>query len=127
LASLGNIPEAEKVLSNLRDVQLDDRERGTILATKGLIEFRKGNINEGRNLYEKAVASFRKKENFPSMAIASMFRAREEILIHSEFSESVLKEATTLAEKHGVKEISEYATFLASQIKTHGLQNHDQS
>jgi tetratricopeptide (TPR) repeat protein len=120
LASLGNIQEAENVLSNIRDAQLDDRERDTILATKGLIEFRKGNTNEGRRLYEEAVASFRKKGNFHSMAIAVMFRAREEILIHSEFSANALKEATTLAEKHGVKEIFDYATFLASQIKTQG-------
>jgi tetratricopeptide (TPR) repeat protein len=114
LASLDKTEEAQNVLSQILPAELTDRERYTILATKGLIEFRKGNIDEGRRMYEKAIAGFKKMGDFHSTAVAAMFRAREEILIHSEFATNALKEATTLVKKYQVRELFDYATVLAT-------------
>ena len=40
--------------------KLDENEKGTINATKGLIEYRNGNYVQGRLLYNEAIKTFKK-------------------------------------------------------------------
>jgi tetratricopeptide (TPR) repeat protein len=114
LASLNRVVEADSLLAEIEETKLNDREKNILLATKGLVAFRKGRDDEGRNLYKAAMSGFKKLKAFRSIAIAASFLAREETIIHSRFEKEAVQEATDLAQKYEVKEIVEYAKRLAS-------------
>jgi tetratricopeptide (TPR) repeat protein len=55
LMELGRIGEAEAVLGHLRAEDRTSNSENTFRATFGMLEFRKGNVNEGRKLYDQAI------------------------------------------------------------------------
>lgn len=76
-ASKGETEEAERVLDELRSERLDRDENIVLLATRGLIEFRKGNASAGRALYQRSLD----EATDPSVrAVAALILAREEIV-----------------------------------------------
>jgi tetratricopeptide (TPR) repeat protein len=115
LASLNRIEDAEKVLSRIHESKIMDVDQNTLAATEGLLKFRKGDISEGREQYKRAIAGFKKNKNNHGVTIATLFWAREESLIHSNFESDALKEAKGLAEKYQVKEMIQYADSLAGK------------
>jgi len=115
LASLNKTAEAEQRLSTLRQANIPDDEHNTLLATRGLIEFRKGNIVEGRSLYETAISALKNRKEFRSAALATFFWAREEAIVHSQFEAKAMREAKDLAEQHDVKELLTQAKSLATK------------
>lgn len=56
LACMGKIEEAHNELAEVS--ALDQNESVTVLATRGLIEYRRGNPEEGRLLYRRAIQGF---------------------------------------------------------------------
>jgi len=100
LASIGNIPEAREVLSSIVDSIISESEKYVVLATRGTIEFRSQNIDEGRRLYASAIDYFRRQKDLRSETLATYFLAREEEIIKSPFAkglkEGVLKQADNL-------------------------------
>jgi tetratricopeptide (TPR) repeat protein len=56
LAKLGRVAEAESAISRIGAVDFD-ADPATIMATKGLIAFRSGDITEGTELYVEAIRS----------------------------------------------------------------------
>lgn len=77
LASTNQVDEAEKALPEVSPG--DQIGKGTLYATKGLIEFRRGHRDEGRRLYAEAIETFNRPEMSKMRALAAVFLAREEL------------------------------------------------
>jgi len=104
LASLDRIQEAEQQLATINFGSLTERDQGVYQATKGLLEFRKGNIEPGRLLYEDAIKRFQKLKEERCVALATFYLAREEQRVgHNvkEMTDAVIR----LAKKIGIKEL----------------------
>lgn len=93
LASLDRIDEAEEVLDSLPKTPSDPVRVATVLATRGLILFRRGLTMAARELYLAAVAAFRHANEGRGAAIALLFWAREEIIANTSRAEAALKAA----------------------------------
>lgn len=78
LASAGNVEEATKFYNQMDHDQCDEGEKIAWLATGGLLSFRQRNVEDGRFLYQKAIASA--KDDPLRKALAAAFLAREELL-----------------------------------------------
>src|ERR1700722_12745504 len=63
LAKQGDLPGAEADLPSIHNEQLDDDERATIEATRGLIAFRAGKLAEGVDRYRRAMDAFTSQES----------------------------------------------------------------
>ena len=78
LASDGKLSAAEEAFQQVPPEAFDaDLTRVALLATRGLLFYRRGNLVEGRAYYEQAIAAARKQKNRLSVALASLYHARE--------------------------------------------------
>jgi len=105
LASQNRLVEAERVVAQINEANLDQEESYILSATRGLIQFRSGNIEDARRLYQDAISAFKKKNDFRSATIATFFWAREESIIQSILYEKVFRDATNMIRKHDVREL----------------------
>lgn len=117
LASQNLLDKAQKVVTGINESSLDQEDSHTLSATRGLIQFRLGHIEEGRKLYQQTISGFKRKDNFRAAAIATFFWAREESLIKSTLYETTLEDAKSMVSKHDVKELIEYTKSLSKKIK----------
>ena len=93
------IEEAETVLSKIeiKVSQTGDNTNGIcLIATCGLIEFRKGNIESGRDLYNKAITIAKRRGDKKLSAKARLNMIREEIYSADDIDENLLKEMEQL-------------------------------
>jgi tetratricopeptide (TPR) repeat protein len=91
LALENRLDEAEKYIQKVTNIQnIKDSTKICLTATKGIINFRKGNTDVGRKLYLNAIeeAKSKKFEYYNWLAILNF--AREELLINSEYSDSIM-------------------------------------
>ena len=79
LASTDEIDEATTVLGGIREDPMDATQRATLLATRGLILFRKGQLAAGRDFYRKAIDAFSRSSLPKSAALGAVCMAREEV------------------------------------------------
>jgi tetratricopeptide (TPR) repeat protein len=105
LASMGRVDEAAEEFSGIDPTPDDPRKIGTLLATRGLIEFRRGNPATGRALYLGAIDHFVGHEHRNSRAIAALFLAREEAVAQTTATEEAVKRARDLADKADSPEV----------------------
>lgn len=105
LASLGDVETAKKVMSGILDSEATESEQNTLRATRALIEFRDGNMQEGRRLYSAAAEFFKRQKDYRSEAIAVFFWAREEALSRTPLAEQLLNSALSAAAKMGLGEL----------------------
>jgi len=105
LASVGKIEEAKKSLAHIIESVPTESENNTLTATRALINFREGNIEEGRGLYRIAVDYFRRHKDLRSEAIAKFFWAREESLVKSPTAGQLEDEALAVARKVNLAEL----------------------
>lgn len=82
-ASLGQIEEAKKWFKKISVQQLSTSSLIAYTATKGLLEFRDGRIEDGRSTYEQAISLANTLQLPKYKALASIFLSREEILSKS--------------------------------------------
>ena len=78
----GNFEGAKEALTKVDRFQLSNRERVVLRATRGLLEYRTGNVVSGRRLYKEARSKARQMQSHVSnklLAFASVFHAIEEI------------------------------------------------
>jgi Flp pilus assembly protein TadD len=94
-ASMGNPSGAAEVISQIPRAEVQDD--GVLLATTGLIEFRRGNPTGGRLLYRKAINLFKTKNLPKSEALAAIFLAREERIAVTEEATQALEGAIRLS------------------------------
>ena len=96
----GKVDEAERYLAKINIVnQLNNRiENGIcLLATNGLIEYRKGNIEEGRHLYQLSIDTAKTKRNRDLAGKARLNMIREEVHCVKDYDPSILKELDSLS------------------------------
>ena len=105
LASLDKIGEAQVLLDSIVDAGLSEPNKAVLHATRGLIEFRKGNILEGRKLYSIAVESFKHLKDTRSEALALYFWAREEKSSKSVLANRLSEDALEKAKSLNIKEL----------------------
>lgn len=80
LALQDRVPEARVALARLQSTRWNhDRDAAVTTATNGLIEFRAGNADAGRELYQSAVARFDEAHDIHYGAIAKYYWAAEEL------------------------------------------------
>lgn len=94
------INEAESVLiqSDVKQYNNGNTTNGICLvATCGLLEYRKGNIEQGRELYNKAITAANRQKDRNLAAKARLNMIREEIHNMEEFDESLLYEMESLS------------------------------
>ena len=97
LASTGRIPEAVEVYEQMTSPSLDDATRIAWLATGGLIQFRSGQIDAGRELYQQAMDLAGQSGNRFARALAAAFLAREELTARTPNALGALATAGQLA------------------------------
>ncbi|MER8977914.1 hypothetical protein [Mesorhizobium sp. M0870] len=93
LASLGRLDEAELVIKKLK---LSDEDKPLALLTaanKGLIEFRRGNFDQGRALYHEASEGFIRIGQRVSSAHARVYLAREAVIAGLPDAKKLVSEA----------------------------------
>lgn len=92
--------EAERQLAKINVThQLKERlENGIcLLATSGLIEYRKGNIEEGRKLYQLSIDTAKKMRERDLAGKARLNMIREEVHCVSDYDPSILNELDSLS------------------------------
>lgn len=109
-ALVNNLKDAEKFV-NLQDIEYsDDIEKICIIATKGLIFFRKGDVLRGRQLYHYVLE---KTLNLPSKEyywLAYLNLLREELLINSDLVSNL---------SNGLKGIPDKTSYIqVNQLKS---------
>ncbi len=112
LARSGDIEAAAKKLYRIDHNNLSNRERNILVATTGLIYFRSGDIENGRNLYDIAIKEFDRRDEKESSAVAAYYLAREEKRIRSANAEKRVKEAKRRLEGFDVPLLNELAKKL---------------
>ena len=78
----------------------------TLMATKGLIEFRSGNPAAGKTLYEQAILMASGSEHRKERALASLYLAREELISGSTDYAQAMKIAQEWKGTSGMPEIA---------------------
>lgn len=103
LIGLGDIEEAKRTLSRASRLQLSYRDQAILQATKGLFEFRTGNLERGRELYSDARSMAKKiqgRDGSKVFALASAFYAIEEASQEVSDIPSLLSEALQIISTH---------------------------
>jgi len=99
LINLGRLTEADSVLYGIDPGAIDDSSAITLIATQGLLLFRKGFTQEGRNLYLDAINLAKQKSNHHYAAMAALYLAREEIRADTNTKSQSFKYAVELASR----------------------------
>ena len=93
LASTGDVEEASKVYQSMDPRRCDDGTYIAWLATGGLISFRRGFPERGRQLYREAIDTAGAPEHGVRKAMAVTFLAREEAIASSPYALSAFEMA----------------------------------
>jgi tetratricopeptide (TPR) repeat protein len=92
------IDKAEEVFSRINLANLDSHMKIVWNATKGLIMYRKGDPNEGRNYYQTAIQMASDLKDKDRRARAAIYLAREEKLCKSPLAETAMTFAREASE-----------------------------
>jgi len=107
LASAGRIEEAEEEFRRISPEEFKSRQlRATLNATRGLLFYRRGDIDQGRLHYEQAIEQFRAEGDQLRVALALLYHAREARLAETTEAERIWNAAQVQAEKVTLPEIS---------------------
>jgi tetratricopeptide (TPR) repeat protein len=98
LASLNEISEAETLLRSLSK-DTDERQLLVAKANQGLIAFRKGNLEEAKQLYNEAIQGFYRQNDMFSHTSAQLYLAREAILANVAEAADLFSKAKKAVEK----------------------------
>lgn len=103
LALQGSTEAASKEIEHAAELAHSEEESAIASATQGLISFRSGDDKTGRLLYKAAINHFRRVGDESRLALASVFYAREEQRIKSEYCSQVVCEAISAADRVGLR------------------------
>src|SRR3989442_1835702 len=93
LAYMGKIAEAAKFFDTVSRKDAEGPNKPTYLATKGLIQFRRGAVAEGRRLYRMSVDEANRGRDFRSAVWALLHFAQEEFRYDPIMADELVKEA----------------------------------
>ncbi len=106
LASAGRVEDAEEEFRKISPGEFNSPQlRATLNATRGLLFYRHGDIDQGRLHYEQAIEQFRAEGDQASMAVALLFYAREARLAQTTDAKRIWNAAHAQAEKVTLPEI----------------------
>ena len=121
LASLDRTGEAEEVLSFVDAGSVSGPASITLTATRGLVSFRKGSVEEGRQFYLQAM-ELAKKNGIPTYrALAAAYLAREEIVAGTSSAIGALRRAIAEARGHNRADVLEIITRILRMGEAHNL------
>lgn len=113
LINKGDIIEAESIFAKIRMKPNNIDYPPSLLATLGLLHFRKSQIDQGRHYYSRAVDEFVHKKKSYSETLAMLFWAREELHANTAESTDIFERAAVLAKENDRSDIKK----LMSTIK----------
>ena len=88
----GNIVEAQLAIQEAKRLQMSTTVKVCLLATEGLTEFRIGNIEEGRELYARAIQLAKTSSNDSHLINTAILNfIREEVRANKDFDKSYLE------------------------------------
>lgn len=93
LANQGNLIDAEINLTKIYSLNIEDEDDTTLNATKGLLMFRKGHIEAGRNLYQDAIVKASKNNWIDHAVLLLLHLTREEIIAKTNDADELIKMA----------------------------------
>lgn len=93
LAYMGKISEAAIEFDKIKQEEIDSVYQPIYFATKGLIKFRLGSLEEGRHLYREAVDKAKSRKDIRTAVLAILHFAREEFRHAPNKGEKLVKEA----------------------------------
>jgi hypothetical protein len=102
LLSLNQVDDGAKYLAKISLARLKPSQRSTYLATSGLLAYRRGRTEEGRQLYGEAINETRDPVN---RALAAIMMAREEVLASQPQAWEAVARAHDLREKAAAAEL----------------------
>ena len=108
LATADRVDEADRWYEGIAEADLNRPSRICWLATGGLIAFRRGNENAGRELYQKAMSLADRAGDTDRHALAAAYLAREEVRTSTPGSSDALQRAIGECEDnpaHNVKSL----------------------
>jgi hypothetical protein len=114
LAKTGKISEAEKLIAEIDIEKLSNTHKTVLVATRGLLKFRLGSLEDGRKLYEQTINEFDRIEDSVSAAVASHYFATEEKNAKSNDADKRIKEAVKRLERHKIPPLDLLAKMILS-------------
>jgi tetratricopeptide (TPR) repeat protein len=112
-ANMGEIDEAEKYFARIRFNDLKDRnDRAVYFATQGLLNYRVGAVEEGRQSYTRSLGSTR---DASIRAVAAIMFAREELWARTDRASEIIRQAFEFeeaAQREGGEMASEVRAWL---------------
>jgi len=115
LASLNRLDEAQDHLNRIVG-ERDPTSLAVTSATQGLVQFRRGNVQLGRDRYKEAIRALLKGNFKKSAAVAAVFWAREELLTRQEAAKEAVRRAAELAKKEQAPEIQGWLRALEAGL-----------
>ncbi len=98
----GQLNEASEIF---KTISAENDNKFTLNATKGLLEFRSGRIEKGRELYNETIDSFKKKNLAYLEALAYVNYAREEVIAKTDIVPMVMSKLKSICEKRPERDI----------------------
>lgn len=122
LAVSGQPERAAKTLSILDIENIDKRDRVSLIATQGLIEYRKGNAFTGRSKYYEALKLATDLRDETLRVRALIFFAQEEVIAKTPDAEQAAGLALKAAEGYGEPQIRTLLALLKRSAGLAGIQ-----
>lgn len=108
-----DIDKAEKYLTQIKNSEMDDSTEICLLATKGLIDFRKGLYNTGRELYLSAIKKSQEYKYSPILKYTAFLNyAREELRVNPEAKNHIGPEVSDIKDS----DIDEHTRVLKNDV-----------
>lgn len=115
LALTGETSAAVVEFSKINSADVDAKHQGIYDATKGMLAFRVGEVETGRELYRTAVAKFERANDPDLAAIASLFWAREEAGSRTAYASEALAAAERRSSKSGDLVVNRFRLLVAEK------------
>jgi tetratricopeptide (TPR) repeat protein len=114
LGSANRLDEADSVLRRIDITNCDGIEAITLAATAGLLMFRAGLPDRGREFYQLAISRASSQGISKYKAMADLYLAREELIASTPIAETAVNRALIEASKIEDKEVA----FIAEQVRS---------
>ncbi|MFF5053954.1 hypothetical protein ACFY1S_12305 [Micromonospora sp. NPDC000663] len=99
-ARSGRLAEAEAALDRIRSTEPSDTSSAISIATRGLLLFKLGQINRGRDYYQRAISALLAFRQNEAAALAALYWAEEELLVgQADEVDKAMSRAGDLAKK----------------------------
>jgi hypothetical protein len=104
-AKLNEVVKAEEAIKKIDETSLDPHGAATLTATKGLVEYRKGNYRLGENLYYQSIQLFKEMGNSNSAITALYFYCIEEQRLKKQNISELIKKTYEMAKEKQINDI----------------------